>query len=63
MAAAQTAKTEILLNIIGYMITNDPGPILLVQPTLKTGQHFSKRRVSTMFRDCPVLREKLAGFV
>ena len=62
MAAAQTAKTEILLNIIGYMITNDPGPILLVQPTLKTGQHFSKRRVSTMFRDCPVLREKLAGF-
>lgn len=62
MAAAQTAKTEILLNIIGYMITNDPGPILLVQPTIKTAEHFSKRRIAPMLRDCNVLKERLLGF-
>lgn len=62
MAAAQTAKSEILLNIIGYMITNDPGPILMVQPTIKTAEHFSKRRITPMLRDCSILKEKLLGF-
>lgn len=62
MTAAQTAKTEILLNIVGYIMTNDPGPILIVQPTISMGKNFSKRRLAPMLRDCPVLREKTRGY-
>ena len=62
MTAAQTAKTEILLNIVGYIMTNDPGPILIVQPTISMGKNFSKRRLSPMLRDCPILRDKIKGY-
>ena len=34
MSAAQIGKTEILLNILGYYIAQDPSPILILQPTL-----------------------------
>lgn len=62
MTAAQTAKTEILLNIVGYIMTNDPGPILIVQPTISMGKNFSKRRLSPMIRDCIILLEKTKGY-
>jgi len=56
MAAAQVAKTEILLNVIGYSIDYNPSPIMVVQPTLDMAQTFSKDRVAPMLRDTPALR-------
>ena len=59
MAAAQVAKTELLLNIIGYCVDHEPSPMMIVQPTLDMAQTFSKDRLATMLRDTPCLRGKV----
>lgn len=59
MSSAQVGKTEILLNIIGYTIDLDPGPMLLIQPTLEMAEAFSKDRLEPMLRDSPALRDKV----
>ena len=59
MSSAQVGKSEVLLNILGYSIDVDPGPILMVQPTLELAEAFSKDRIDTMLRDTPVLRDKV----
>jgi phage terminase large subunit GpA-like protein len=56
MTSAQVGKTAVLENVIGYYISQDPSPILVLQPTLEMGQSFSKDRLSTMLRDTPILR-------
>lgn len=54
--SAQSAKSEVLLNCIGFYASNDPGPIMAIQPNMKPmGESFSKDRVSPMFRDTPSL--------
>ena len=60
MSCAQVGKTEILLNLVGYHIHQDPSPILLIQPTLDMAQTFSKDRLAPMLRDTPVLSGKVA---
>ena len=54
-SAAQVAKTEILLNVIGRYVHLDPCSILLVNPTLEMSQDFSKARLSKMIADCKIL--------
>lgn len=60
MAGAQIAKSEVLLNVIGYLIDYDPSPIMMVQPTLEMAEAFSKDRIAPMLRDTPILREKVS---
>jgi phage terminase large subunit GpA-like protein len=55
MSSAQVGKSEILLNCIGYFAQYDPAPMLLVQPTIKMAEDFSKDRVAPMIRDTPCL--------
>ena len=55
MSAAQVAKTELLLNVLGYYMHHFPAPVLVMQPTLEMGQTFSKDRLAPMIRDTPVL--------
>ena len=59
MSSAQVGKTEIVNNIIGYHISYDPAPILVVQPTIEMGQTFSKDRLAPMIRDTPALSDKV----
>ena len=59
MSSAQVGKTEIILNMIGYHASQDPCPILCVQPTLDQAATFSKDRIAPMFRDTPILKERL----
>ena len=59
MTAAQVGKTEILLNVIGYFIDQEPSPILVLQPTLDMGQSFSKDRLDPMIRDTTALQGKI----
>ena len=60
MSSSQVGKTEVLLNIIGYFIDNDPSPILVIQPTQKPmAEDFSKDRLSTMLRDTICLHGKV----
>lgn len=57
MMAAQVLKTEFVLNLIGYYSHGEPGPMLVVYPTLEGAEMFSKERLSPMIRDTPVLRK------
>lgn len=59
MASAQTGKSECELNMMGYAIDTDPGPMLYVQPTERTADDYSKRRIAPMIAACPTLREKV----
>lgn len=56
MCCTQLMKTELMLNTVGYYIHQDPSPIMVMQPTVKVGEAFSKDRVDTMLRDTPVLK-------
>lgn len=58
--SAQVGWTEILLNVIGYHVHQDPSPILMVQPTLEMAEAFSKDRLAPMVRDTPALRGLIA---
>jgi phage terminase large subunit GpA-like protein len=59
MSSSQVGKTEILGNVIGYYIEQDPSPLMIVQPTLEMAQTWSKERLSPMLRDTPVLNGKV----
>ncbi|MDT8328525.1 MAG: phage terminase large subunit family protein [Roseovarius sp.] len=60
MTSAQVGKTEICNNIVGFHVSHDPAPILVVQPTVEMAETWSKDRLSPMIRDTPVLRGKIA---
>jgi len=59
MASSQVGKSELLLNIAGYVIDQDPGPMLILQPTKEMAEAFSKDRIAPMLRDTPVLAAKV----
>lgn len=59
VAASQVGKTECELNIIGYIIDQDPGSILYVHPTEGDAKEFSRLRIDPMFRDSPTLKKKI----
>lgn len=59
MSSAQVGKTEILNNIVGYFIDQDPSTILNLQPTLEMAQTWSKDRLAPMVRDNECLAKKV----
>lgn len=59
MSSSQVGKTEILLNVAGYFISQDPSPILVLQPTLDVAQSWSLDRLAPMLRDTPCLRGRV----
>ena len=59
-SASQVGKSELLNNIIGYIIDEDPGSILFIHPTTIDAKDYSKLRIAPMFRDCKTLRAKVA---
>ena len=60
VASSQVGKSEGLLNIIGYIIHQDPGSILFVQPTIEDAKKFSRLRIAPMIRDCKALSRRVA---
>lgn len=60
VAPSQVGKSEVELNVIGYIIDQDPGSTLYVQPNLDDAKKFSRLRIAPMFRDSPRLRRKVA---
>lgn len=59
MKSAQVGATEILNNILGYYIDQDPAPVLVVMPTIEVAQAWSKDRFASMIRDTPGLQGKI----
>lgn len=60
MSAIQIGKTEFLLNMVAYFIDVEPSPMMYVLPQLDMCKDFSKTRISTMLRDTPCLKNKIA---
>lgn len=60
VAASQVGKTEAELNIVGYIIDEDPGSILFIHPTVTDAKEFSKLRIAPMIRDSPALKRKVS---
>ena len=59
MSSSQIGKTEILNNILGYYISQDPCPVLVMQPTLEMARTWSKDRLNPMLRSSDVLKGKV----
>ena len=61
MSSAQVGKTEVVNNAVGYHIDQDPAPIMVVMPTERDAETWSKDRFSPMARDTPCLQDKIAN--
>lgn len=59
VSPSQVGKSELELNIIGYIIDQDPGQILYVQPQVKDAEDFSKLRVNPLFENTSRLKNKV----
>lgn len=59
MCSSQVAKSEFLLNIMGYYADQEPAPQLMLQPTIENAEAFSKERIDPTFRYSKGLRGKL----
>ena len=60
MASSQVGKSEVINNLIGYHVDQDPAPMLLVQPTEAAARSYSQLRIAPMLRDTPALRGKVS---
>ena len=59
MKSAQVGATELLLNVLGYYISQDPCAVMVMQPTIEMGRAFSKDRLAPMLAASPALVDKV----
>jgi len=59
MFSAQSAKTESIINCMGYSIHLRPGPMMVIQPTKDMAKAFMKDRFEPTCRDTLALRDRL----
>ena len=57
--AAQVGWTEVINNAAAFYMTQDPAPILVIQPTGDMAEAWSKDRLAPMLRDTPALRNRV----
>ncbi len=57
----QLIKTLVIQTAIAYVVSEDPGPILLIEPKEDACLAFSKRRLAPMIRDCACLTGKISN--
>jgi phage terminase large subunit GpA-like protein len=60
MASARVGKTEVINNLVGYHVGQDPAPLLVVYPTETAAEEWSRDKLAPMLRDSPTLRTKIA---
>lgn len=61
MASAQVSKTELLLNIVGYLSDQEPCPILYMLPDKQLIRATSQERIAPMIKASPQLRRVFAA--
>lgn len=54
---AQIGGTEVELNMTGYVIQQDPSPMMIVYPTDKLGESISENRIKPMLQASPTLKK------
>ena len=53
----QVGGTEALLNRLGYVVSQDPGPAMIVYPTDTLGDSTSENRIIPMIKNSPAIRQ------
>lgn len=56
---SQVGKSELELNLILYIIDQDPGTIMYVHPAKEDAEDFSTLRVAPLFENCEKIKDKL----
>lgn len=56
---AQVGGTEVGNNFLGWIVHQNPGPVLFVWPTIDLAKRGSHGRVDPMFRDTPALTDRV----
>ena len=46
-------------NWLGYLVDTNPGPIMIVQPTIDMAKRYSRQRLAPMIEESPALRRKV----
>lgn len=59
--SAQSSKTMTMLVMLGYVVDQDPGPVLLVQSSKDGAVSFSKNRLQPLLEDSPILAKHKTG--
>ena len=59
MWGAQTSKTTVGSNWMGYIADINPGPAMIVQPTIDMAKRYSRQRLATMIEESPSLKRKV----
>lgn len=59
MWGAQTSKTTVGSNWLGYLADTNPGPVMIVQPTIDMAKRYSRQRLAPMIEESPVLKRKV----
>ena len=54
----QVGGTESMLNMIGYIVQQDPSPTMVVYPTDTLSETISTNRIQPMFKESPELRKR-----
>lgn len=57
--ASRLGKTEMINNLIGKKIDNDPSSIIMMYPTLDSASRWSKKFLTPMISNTPTLRGKI----
>lgn len=55
---AQIGGSELLLNMLGYIIHYAPGPTMLVEPTVELAKRFSRQRIASLIENTSVLAQR-----
>lgn len=59
MKSAQIGGSEALNNYLGYIIHISPGPTMIVQPTIKMAEGYSKQRINPMIELSEELNKRI----
>ena len=59
MKGSQLGGTEVILNWLGSNIHLNPGPAMVVHPTVDNGKRWSKQKLSPMIKLTPPLKDKI----
>jgi len=60
MKPAQIGGSEVLLNMLGYIIHYAPGPVMLVEPTVELAKRFSRQRIAPLIENTSALAERVS---
>lgn len=59
VSPSQIGKSEFEMNVVGYIIDQQPGGTLYLHPDKKDAEEFSKMRLAAMLKSVPRVAEKL----